>query len=167
MLTQPPSPVQPLGETHAVGEDVPQAETSARFHLQGFTFTELLPGLVICEAPAADPHSWGNAHTDRPALLVYLGYNSTQERDEWIARFRLIWGICGEIVYRPSQRVSGYWHEIKIRGMQRYSDPAVFDFDYLSELMSYGLDFLVHMRQQELEAAAYEEMTTSRLLTSR
>ena len=144
MLTQPPHMVQ-----------------------KGFTFTELLPGLAICDAPAEDPHGWGNAHADEPAFLVYLGYNIPQERNDWIARLRLIWKIDGEIVYRPSQRVSGYWHEIKIRGMQRYSDPAVFDLDYLSESMSYGLDFLVHLRQHELEAAAYEEMMTSRLLTSR
>ena len=133
---------------------------------EDFTFTELLPGLVICEAPPNDPHGWGNAHADQPAFLVYLGYNSPQERDEWIAKLRLIWDICSEIDYRPSQRVSGYWHEIKIRRMQRYSDPTVFDLDYLSESMSYGLDFLIHMQQQQLEAAAYEEMVTSRLLTS-
>ncbi|PSB48578.1 hypothetical protein C7B77_23840 [Chamaesiphon polymorphus CCALA 037] len=146
---------------------MPQAETSARFHPQGFTFTELLPCLAICDAPAEDPHGWGNAHADEPAFLVYLGYNIPQEREEWIARLRLIWKIDGEIVYRPSQRVSGYWHEIKIRGMQRYSDPTVFDLDYLSESMSYGLDFLLHLQQHELEATAYEEMVASRLLTSR
>ena len=48
--------------------------------------------------------------------------------------------------------------------MQRYSDPTVFDLGYLSESMSYGLDFLVHMHQHELEAVAYEEMVSSRLL---
>ena len=159
MLTQQPPPLQPLGETHA-------EETSARFHPQDFTFKELLPGLVICEAPLKDPHGWGNAHADEPSFLVYLGYNSPQERDEWIAKLRLIWDICGEIVYRPSQRVSGYWHEIKIWGMQRYSDPTVFDLDYLSESLTYGLDFLIQMRQHELETTAYEEMVASRLLTS-
>jgi hypothetical protein len=133
--------------------------------VQGFKFTELLPGLAICEA-AQDIHHWGNSTDLDPAFLVYLGYNIPQERDEWIARLRSIWSIDTDITYRASQRVNGYWHEIKIRGMQRYSDPAVFDLDYLSESMSYGLDFLVHMRQMELESAAYEEMTTSRLLTS-
>jgi hypothetical protein len=157
MLTQPTFTVQPLGETHA-------EETSARFHPQDFTFTELLPGLVICEAPAEDPHSWGNAQANEPAFLVYLGYNIPQERDEWIARLRGIWKIDTEIMYRAAKRVSGYWYEIKIRGMQRYSNPTVFDLDYLSESEQYGLDFLVHMRQMELEAAAYEEMTTSRIL---
>jgi len=37
---------------------------------QDFTFTELLPGLVTCEAPAEDPHSWGNAEANEPAFLV-------------------------------------------------------------------------------------------------
>jgi hypothetical protein len=133
--------------------------------VQGFKFTELLPGLVICEA-AQDIHRWGNGTEVDPAFLVYLGYNIPQERDEWIARLRSIWSIDTDITYRASQRVNGYWHEIKIRGMQRYSDPAVFDLDYLSESLNYGLDFLLHMRQMELEACAYEDMTTSRLLTS-
>lgn len=133
---------------------------------QDFIFTELLPGLVICEA-IRDIHGWNNATVDKSAFLVYLGYNTPQERDEWISQLRLIWKIGGEVVYRPSQRVKGYWHEIKIRGMQRYSNPAVFNLEYLSESMNYGLDFLVHLQQHELEAAAYEEMMTSRLLTSR
>ena len=133
---------------------------------QDFMFIELLPGLVICEAPTEDPHSWGNAQANEPAFLVYLGYNIPQERDEWIARLRGVWKIDTEIMYRAAKRVSGYWYEIKIRGMQRYSDPTVFDLDYLSESEQYGLNFLVHMRQMELEAAAYEEMTTSSILKS-
>jgi hypothetical protein len=133
--------------------------------MRDFTFTELLPGLVICEAPIDDPHDWGNAHADKPAFLVYLGYNIPQEREDWMSRLRSIWRINGEIVYRPSQRCVGYWHEIKIRGMQRYSDPAVFELDYLSESMSYGLDFLVHLHQMNLEARDREEMLTSRLVT--
>ena len=134
--------------------------------VQGFEFTELLPGLVICEA-IQDIHGWNNATADRSAFLVYLGYNIPAERDESVSRLRLIWQIKGEIVDRPSQRVTGYWHEIKIWGMQRCSDPAVFELDYLSESMSYGLDFLVHLHQMNLEAAVYEDTTDSRLLTSR
>jgi hypothetical protein len=134
--------------------------------VQSFIFTELLPGLVICEA-IRDIHGWNNATADRSAFLVYLGYNIPGERDEWISRLRLIWQIKGEIVDRPSQRVTGYWHEIKIRGMQRCSDPAVFELDYLSESMSYGLDFLVYLHRMNLEAAVYEDATDSRLLTSR
>jgi hypothetical protein len=133
--------------------------------VEGFAFTELLPGLVICEA-ARDIHHWGNSTDLDPAFLVYLGYNIPQERDEWIARLRSIWSINTDITYRASQRVNGYWHEIKIRGMQRHSDPAAFDLDYLSDFKQYGLDFLIHFHQMQLEAAAYEEMTTSRLLTS-
>jgi hypothetical protein len=41
--------------------------------VQGFKFTELLPGLVICEA-AQDIHRWGNGTEVEPAFLVYLGY---------------------------------------------------------------------------------------------
>jgi hypothetical protein len=134
--------------------------------VQGFEFTELLPGLVICEA-IQDIHSWNNATANRSAFLVYLGYNIPAERDEWISRLRLIWKIDREIVDRPSRRVNGYWQEIKIRGMQRYSDPAVFELDYLSESMSYGLDFLVHLHRVNLETAVYEDATDSRLLTSR
>jgi hypothetical protein len=134
--------------------------------VQGFEFIALLPGLVICEAPVRDPHSWGNAHIDKPAFLVYLGYDIPQEREEWIARLREIWKIDTEIMSRAAKRVSNYSYEIKVRGMQRYSDSIVFDLDYLSESEQYGLDFLVHMRQMDLEAAAYEEMMTSKILTS-
>lgn len=132
---------------------------------QAFTFTELLPGLVICEA-AQDIYRWGNGTGLNPAFLVYLGYDIPPERDGWIARLRSIWSIDTDITYRANQRVNGYWHEIKIRGMQRYSDPAVFDLDYVSESKQYGLDFLIHFHQMQLEAAAYEEMTTARSLTS-
>jgi hypothetical protein len=135
--------------------------------IQYFKFTQLLPGLVICEAPPENPHAWNNATADQPAFVVYLGYNIAPERVKWIAQLRSIWKISTEITDRSSQRVSGYWHEIKIRGIQRYSDSDVFALDYLSESMSYGLDFLIYMRQQELEATAYEDMMTSRLLTSR
>jgi hypothetical protein len=41
--------------------------------VQDFTFTELLSGLVICEA-ARDIHRWGNGTDVNPAFLVYLGY---------------------------------------------------------------------------------------------
>lgn len=132
---------------------------------QDFIFTELLPGLVICEA-IRDIHGWNNATVDKSAFLVYLGYNTPQERDEWIIQLRLIWKIGGEIVYRPSQRVKCYWHEIKIRGMRRYSDPTVFTLDYLSESITYGLDFLVYLHQMNLEGCEYEDTIGSRLITS-
>jgi hypothetical protein len=132
---------------------------------QRFEFHELLPGLVICEA-SRDLHGWGNATAKAPAFLVYLGYNSPTERDEWITKLRLIWKIEGEILDRPSQRVKGCWHEIKIRGMQRYSDPNVFDLDYLSESQSYGLDFFTHLWRTKLEFEAYEDARDTRLLNS-
>jgi hypothetical protein len=129
-----------------------------------FPCKELLPGLVICEAIDGDPYSWGNATHQQPPFLVYLGYNSPQERDDYIAQLRHIWKIDTEITSRAAKRVMGYWYEIKIRGMRRYSDPAVFDLDYLSDSMDYGLDFLVHLVQSRLEAADYEAMMTSRVI---
>ena len=138
-------------------------QTSTQF--QHFEFNELLPGLVLCEAER-DLHGWGNATAKTPAFLLYLGYNILTERDEWISKLRLIWNIEGELLDRPSQRVKGYWHEIKIRGMRRYSDPSVFELDYLSESQNYGLDFLIQMWQMKLEIEAYEGTIDLRLLIS-
>ena len=138
-------------------------QTSTQF--QYFEFNELLPGLVICEAPR-DIHGWSNATANTPAFLVYLGYNVPTERDEWITKLRLVWKIEGEILDRPSGRVKGYWHELKIRGMQRYSDPSVFELDYLSESQNYGLDFFTQLWQTKLEFEAYEDTIYTRLLTS-
>jgi hypothetical protein len=129
-----------------------------------FPCKELLPGIVICESIDGDPYSWGNATHQQPPFLVYLGYNSPQERDDYIAQLRHIWKIDTEITSRAAKRVMGYWYEIKIRGMRRHSDPAVFDLDYLSDSMDYGLDFLVHLVQSRLEADDYEAMMTSRAI---
>jgi hypothetical protein len=147
--------------------------TQISTQFQHFKFTELLPGLVICEA-LAGIHSWNDATANTPAFLVCLGYNVPTERDEWITKLRLVWKIEGEILDRPSQRVKGYWHELKIRGMQRYSDPNVFELDYLSESQDYGLDFLSQLWQMKLEFEAYEDAmlqgsgyaNDARLLTS-
>ena len=132
---------------------------------QRFEFSELLPGLVICEA-TRDLYCWNNATANTPAFLLYLGYNVSTERDEWITKLRLVWKIEGDILDRPSQRVKGYWHEIKIRGMKRYSDPNVFELDYLSESQDYGLDFLTQLWQMKLELSAYEDAICTKLLTS-
>jgi hypothetical protein len=95
-----------------------------------------------------------------------LGYNSPQERDDYTAQLRNIWKIDTEITYRPAKRVTGYWYEIKIRGMRRHSDPSVFELEYLSESKDYGLDFLVHLVQARLEEADYEAMLTSRSIAA-
>jgi hypothetical protein len=112
-----------------------------------FPYRELIPGLVICESINGDPHGWNNGERDKPPFILYLGYNSPEERDEFISQLRRIWKIDGEIIDRAAKRISGFWWEIKIRGMKRHSDPEVFELDYLSESKSYGLDFLVHLIQ--------------------
>ncbi len=118
---------------------------------ESFSCQELLPGLVICESLNGDPHGWNNGERNKPPFIVYLGYNSPEERDGFISQLRNIWKIDGEIVYRTAKRVNGFWWEIKIRGMKRRSSPEVFNLDYLSESKSYGLDFLVHLIQRRLE----------------
>jgi hypothetical protein len=115
-----------------------------------FPYRELIPGLVICESINGDPHGWNNGERDQPPFILYLGYNSPEERDEFIYQLRQIWKIDGEIIDRAAKRISGFWWEIKIRGMKRHSDPEVFELDYLSESKSYGLDFLVHLIQMKI-----------------
>jgi hypothetical protein len=134
--------------------------------LNSFQFTELLPGLVICEATKGDIHNWGNADRGQPAFLVYIGYNTPQEREEWIYQLRTFWKIDTEICSRASNRVPGYWWELKVWGMNRYSESDVFELEYLSESKDYGLDFLQYLVEMRLEAVAYEEMTTTRILTN-
>lgn len=133
--------------------------------LKFFQFTEILPGLVICEAPDNDIHNWGNEEGDKPAFLVYLGYNSPQEKEDLIYQLRTFWRIETEIDDRPANRVKGYFWELKIRGMRRYSEPEVFDLEYLSESKHYGLDFLQYTIEMKLEAEAYEEMIATRLFS--
>jgi hypothetical protein len=116
-----------------------------------FPYRELIPGLVICESINGDPHGWNNGERDKPPFILYLGYNSPEERDEFISQLRRIWKIDGEIIDRAAKRISGFWWEIKIRGMKRHSDPEVFELDYLSESKSYGLDFLVHLIQMKTD----------------
>jgi hypothetical protein len=131
-----------------------------------FQFSELLPGLVICQAQE-DIHNWGNSENNEPAFLVYIGYHTPQERDEWIYQLQAFWKIEREhISYRRANRIgSGYWWELKVRGMKRYSDLEVFDLEHFSESYHYGLDFLQYLIEMRLEAAAHEEMVTTRIIT--
>ncbi len=75
---------------------------------------------------------------------------------------RTFWRIDTEIEARPANRVKGYFWELKIREMRRYSEPEVFDLEYLSESKHNGLDFLQYIIEMKLEAEAYEEMMTTR-----
>ena len=156
-----PSGVYLLGEKVGLSLDLTHIFTTnimtlanRKLRLQitdSFPCQELLPGLVICESLNGDPHGWNNSERNKPPFIVYLGYNSPEERDGFISQLRNIWKIDGEIIYRAAKRVNGFWWEIKIRGMKRRSSPEVFDLDYFSESKSYGLDFLVHLLQTRLE----------------
>jgi hypothetical protein len=132
-----------------------------------FIFTELLPSLVICEA-SRDIHNWGNDEGEHSAFLAYIGYNIPQEREDWILQLEMFWKIPREnISYRHSTRVKSYWWEMKIRGMQRFSDPEVFDLDYLTECKQYGLDFLRYLIGVRMEEAAYDDTSVTNLITKR
>jgi hypothetical protein len=149
---------------------------------ESFQFQRILPGLVICEAPASDPHSWGNADKEKPAFLVYLGYNTCNERDNWIVLLQTFWRITEKITTRRSSRVPDFCYEIKIHGMLRFSDPSALKVNKLIHGKKYGLDFLVYVlwliqnrsipaipsssRLQNLEADRYEDMLTARILTT-
>ncbi|PSB55198.1 hypothetical protein [Chamaesiphon polymorphus] len=130
-----------------------------------FIFTELLPSLVICEA-SRDIHNWVNDEGEHPAFLVYIGYNIPQEREDWIVQLQMFWKIPIEnISYRHSTRVKSYWWEMKIRGMQRFSEPEVFDLDYLTESKQYGLDFLQYLIQIRMEEDAYDNAIVTNIIT--
>jgi hypothetical protein len=150
---------------------------------ESFQFREILPGLVVCEAPVSDPHNWGNADENEPAFLVYLGCDTRSERDNWIVQLQTFWGVTSQITSRRSNRVVGFQLEIKVRGIKRFSDPSVFAIDRLQHRKQYGLDYLAYALRftksqsqlyepnnneniwQNLEADAYEDMITSRILT--
>jgi hypothetical protein len=149
---------------------------------ESFQFQRILPGLVICEAPASDPHFWGNADKESWFFLVYLGYNTCNERDNWIVLLQTFWRITEKITTRRSSRVLDFCYEIKIHGMLRFSDPSALKVNKLIHGKKYGLDFLVSVlrliqnrsipaipsssRLQNLEADRYEDMLTARILTT-
>ncbi len=81
---------------------------------QSFRVTQLAHSIAICEALNGDRFNWGNATDTSPAFLVYVGC-----RKDEVA-------------------------EIKIRGMQRYSDSHAFGLDYLvesEEAKHFGCDY--------------------------
>jgi hypothetical protein len=130
-----------------------------------FQISEILPSLVICEAIDGDVYRWGNAEIDYPAFIAYIGYSSPEEKDEWLSQLRSFWKIeATDVCYRRSNRVPSYLWEMKIRGIRRFSDPRVWNFDYLSESYIYGLDFLKYLIEIRLEESQYEETISSRII---
>ncbi len=95
-----------------------------------FTVTQLAKNIAICEA-TEDRHGWDNAEEGYPAFLVYLGCPK-DEVEGWIKTLNKFWRCCWCEVRSPKY-LKEYSAEIKIRGMQRFTDDYAYGLDYLVE----------------------------------
>ncbi|MGK7896495.1 MAG: hypothetical protein AB4372_23470 [Xenococcus sp. (in: cyanobacteria)] len=95
-----------------------------------FQITQLCQNVAICEAKQ-DKHNWGNATETEPAFLVYLGCKKEQVAGH-IKDFNTFYR-CYWCEVRKPKYLKGFEAEIKIRGMQRYSDTHAYGLDYLVE----------------------------------
>lgn len=96
-----------------------------------FEVTQLCESVAICEAVNGDRNGWGNATETEPAFMVYLGCKK-DEVSSYIKTFNTFYR-CEWCEVRKPKHLKGYDAEIKIRGMQRYSDSLAFGLDYLVE----------------------------------
>ncbi len=109
---------------------------------QSFRVTQLATSVAICEAIKGDRFNWGNATDTEPAFLVYVGCR----KDEVEAIVKLFNNFyrCSWCEVRKPKHLKGFSAEIKIRGMQRYSDSHAFGLDYLvesEEAKHFGADY--------------------------
>ena len=95
-----------------------------------FEVSKLAESVAICEAKI-DRHDWGNATETKPAFLVYVGCR----KDEVAGLIKTLNTSyrCYWCEVRKPKYLKGFEAEIKIRGMQRYSDSHAFGLDYLVE----------------------------------
>ena len=94
-----------------------------------FHVIQLCESVVICEAKGGDRFSWGNATETEPAFIVYLGC----KKEEVAEKIRYINNVldCYWCEVRQPKYLKGFEAEIKIRGMQRWSDEEQNGLDYL------------------------------------
>ena len=97
-----------------------------------FKVTQLCESVAICEALKGDIHGWGNAKDAKPAFLVYFGCKK-EEVEGYVKTFNTFYR-CYWCEVRKPKYLTEFEAEIKIRGMQRYSD---------IHQNSFGLDYLV------------------------
>jgi hypothetical protein len=95
-----------------------------------FRVSQLCESVAICEAPN-DPHGWGNATDTEPAFMAYVGC----KKDEVAGYVKTINNFYRTewCEVRKPRHLKDFEAEIKIRGMQRYSDTNAFGLDYLIE----------------------------------
>ncbi len=109
---------------------------------QSFRVTQLAHSIAICEALNGDRYDWGNAEDDQPAFLVYVGCRK-DEVPGAVKTFNNFYR-CEWCEVRTPKHLKGFEAEIKVRGMQRYSDTNALGLDYLvesEEAKHFGADF--------------------------
>ena len=94
-----------------------------------FEVNKLGESVAICEAVKGDINNWGNATETEPAFIVYLGCKK-DEVSGHVKTFKTFYRahLC-EV--REPKYLKDFVVEIKVRGMQRYSDGHAFGLDYL------------------------------------
>lgn len=96
-----------------------------------FKVTQLCESIAICEAIKGDRNGWNNATETEPAFVTYFGCQKL-EAAEYIETFLTLYrALSCEI--RSPKYLKDFEAEIKICGMQRYSDMTTFGLDYLLE----------------------------------
>ena len=107
-----------------------------------FKVTQLCESVAICEAVKGDRHGWGNATDTEPAFITYLGCKKDEVKG-YVKTLNTFYRTEWYEVRKPKY-LKGFEAEIKIRGMQRYSDTNAFGLNYLvesEEAKHFGADF--------------------------
>ncbi len=115
-----------------------------------FQVTQLCQNIAICEAVKGDRYNWNNATDEEPAFLVYLGCRKDQVAGH-VKDFNTFYR-CYWCEVRKPKHLKGFEAEIKIRGMQRYSDTHAYGLDYLVESQE--------LRDLGCDSDEYEHYTT-------
>ena len=98
---------------------------------QSWRVLQVAYSVAICEATDGDRYNWGNSTEIEPAFMVYLGCGRDSV-ESYVKTFNNFYRCCWCEVRKPKY-LKGFEAEIKIRGMQRYSDSNAFGLDYLIE----------------------------------
>ncbi len=96
-----------------------------------FELIQLCESVAICEAVKGDRYDWGNGTETEPAFMVYLGCKKDEVKG-YIKTFKTFYR-CEWCEVRKPKHLKNFEAEIKVPGMQRYSDSHAFGLDYLVE----------------------------------
>ncbi len=119
-----------------------------------FQVTQLCKSVAICEAKGGDRYNWGNATEKDPAFLVYFGCRKDQ-LPGYIQEFNTFYR-CYWCEVRKPKHLKGFEAEIKIRGMQRYTDAHAHGLDSLVSTQS-RLEYLANPNAKSEDLIEYDE----------